>query len=59
MYLTVKEIAERLRVSPVTVKRIIADGQIPAVRIGSQSRVEIDDFEAYLKRSKNVNDCVS
>ncbi len=37
--LTVKEVAERLHVHPITVRRLIASGRLPAVRIGRAVRV--------------------
>jgi excisionase family DNA binding protein len=38
-YLTVREVAERLRLHPITVRRHIAAGRIRAVRIGRAVRV--------------------
>lgn len=38
--LTVKEVADRLRVAPITVRRHIAAGRLPAVRVGRLVRVE-------------------
>lgn len=40
--LTVKETADMLRVSPVTIRRHIASGKLPAVRIGRAIRIERD-----------------
>jgi len=37
----IDEAAERLRVSPKTVRRRIADGSLPAVRIGGVWRVQV------------------
>jgi excisionase family DNA binding protein len=50
-YLTVKEIAEVLRVSTVTVKRHIANGKIKAVKLGSIHRITEDDFAKFLSQS--------
>jgi excisionase family DNA binding protein len=50
--LTVFEVAERLHVSPSTVRRRIVDGSIPAVRIGRGAqplvRVNPDELDAWL-----------
>lgn len=40
--LTVKETAEMLRISPGTVRRHVASGKLPAVRIGRSIRIERD-----------------
>ena len=38
--LSIGEVAELFAVSPTTVRRLIATGQLPAVRIGGQLRIE-------------------
>src|SRR5687767_5059243 len=38
--LTVQETAEMLRVNPITVRRFIADGRLPAVKVGNGVRVQ-------------------
>jgi excisionase family DNA binding protein len=51
-YLTPKEIAALLRVSPMTVYRMINDGEMRGIRVGGRSmRVARPDFEAYLAAS--------
>jgi excisionase family DNA binding protein len=47
--LTVAEVAEMLRVSTMTVYRLIRTGELPAVRIGRSYRVREPDLEAYLE----------
>jgi excisionase family DNA binding protein len=44
--LTVREVAERLRVHPITVRRLIASGRLAAVRIGRAVRVREADVGA-------------
>ncbi len=50
-FLTALEVAERMRVSKMTVYRLIRAGKIPAVRIGRAFRVREDDVEKYLDSS--------
>jgi excisionase family DNA binding protein len=47
-YLTVREVATYLRVSTMTVYRLINGGNLPAVRIGKSFRVLEDDLNRYL-----------
>ncbi len=54
-FLTVAEVAARLRCSPVTVYRRIHDGSIPAVRIGNDVgllRIPARELEARLFASE-------
>lgn len=46
--LTASEVADRLRVSTMTVYRLIRRGELPAVRVGRNYRVRAGDLEAYL-----------
>jgi excisionase family DNA binding protein len=46
--LTVAEVAEMLRVSNMTVYRLLKAGELPSVRIGKSFRVREDDLDAYL-----------
>jgi excisionase family DNA binding protein len=50
-FLTASEAAERMRVSKMTVYRLIRSGKIPAVQIGKAYRVREDDLERYLNSS--------
>lgn len=46
--LTVKEVASDLRVSPRTVWNYVADGRLPAVRLGDKTiRFRTEDVEAF------------
>lgn len=47
--LTVAEVAEMLRVSTMTVYRLIRTGELPAVRVGRNYRVRRADLDAYLQ----------
>jgi excisionase family DNA binding protein len=46
--LTVRETAERLRVSEKTVRRLICAEILPALRIGGSIRVDPDELQAWL-----------
>lgn len=48
-FLTAAEAAERMRISKMTVYRLIKAGKVPAVRIGRSYRVREDDLERYLE----------
>ena len=50
-FLTALEAAERMRVSKMTVYRLIKTGKLPAVRIGKAYRVREEDLESYLDSS--------
>ena len=48
--LTVAEVAHQLRVSNMTVYRLIKGGQLPAVRVGRGYRIREDDIRRYLQQ---------
>ena len=47
-FLTVAEVASMLRVSNMTVYRLIQAGDIPAVRVGKSYRLREEDLDKYL-----------
>ncbi|HZD64813.1 MAG TPA: helix-turn-helix domain-containing protein [Acidimicrobiales bacterium] len=47
-FLTVSEVAASLRVSTMTVYRLINAGQLPAVRVGRSYRLREEDVDKYL-----------
>ncbi len=47
--LTVGEVAGLLRVSTMTVYRLIRTGELPAVRVGRNYRVRRNDLDTYLQ----------
>lgn len=47
--LTAGEVADLLRVSTMTVYRLIRAGELPAVRVGRSYRVRQGDLDAYLQ----------
>lgn len=50
-YLTVAEVADMLRVSNMTVYRLINSGGLPAVRVGKSYRLTEADVDKYLAQS--------
>ena len=48
--LTVAEVAERLRLHPITVRRHIKAGRLRAVRVGRAVRVRESDVQAFPRR---------
>jgi excisionase family DNA binding protein len=49
---SIATVAERLDVSQDTVRRLIANGELTAIRIGSCVRVEAIEFESFLERRR-------
>ncbi|MDA8314406.1 MAG: helix-turn-helix domain-containing protein [Actinomycetota bacterium] len=47
-FMTVGEVASALRVSSMTVYRLINAGELPAVRIGRSLRLRSEDLDRYL-----------
>jgi len=45
---TVAEVASQLRVSNMTVYRLVQAGQLPAVRVGRSYRIREEDVDKYL-----------
>ena len=50
-FLTVAEVAELMRVSKMTVYRLVHSGDLPAVRVGRSFRVHQQAVEEYLGSS--------
>ncbi len=48
---TVAEVAARMRVSKMTVYRLLHGGELPAVRVGRSFRVREHDVEVYLAKA--------
>ena len=53
-YLTVVEVAEIMRVSKMTVYRLLHSGELPGVRVGRSFRVPQDALDHYLATSPAV-----
>jgi excisionase family DNA binding protein len=50
-FLTVAEVAATMRVSKMTVYRLVHGGELPAVRVGRSFRVTEEDVNEYLRKS--------
>jgi excisionase family DNA binding protein len=51
-YLTVPEVAERLRLNPETIRRMLRDGRLSGFRLGADSagwRVSQQDLAAFIR----------
>ncbi len=46
--LTVAEVAEALRVSTMTVYRLVNTGELPAMRVGKNIRIRATDLDAFV-----------
>ena len=51
VFLTIAEVASKMRVSKMTVYRLVHNGELPAVRVGRSFRVTEDDVNEYLRKS--------
>jgi excisionase family DNA binding protein len=51
-FLTVAEVAEVMRVSKMTVYRLLHSGEMPAVRVGRSFRVPQDALDHYLSTAR-------
>ena len=53
-YLSRQEVADYLGVHPLTIYSLIKKGEIPASKVGNVYRINKDDVQKYLKRTKEV-----
>ncbi|HYA45077.1 MAG TPA: helix-turn-helix domain-containing protein [Acidimicrobiales bacterium] len=47
-YVTVAEVADLLRVSNMTVYRLVQAGELPAVRVGRSYRIREEDIDRFI-----------
>ena len=50
-FLTIAEVAAMMRVSKMTVYRLVHNEELPALRVGRSFRVREDDVNDYLRKS--------
>ena len=48
--LTVAEVASAMRISTMTVYRLIKSGELPAIRVGKNYRIRESDMDRYLEQ---------
>ena len=53
--LTVKEVAEYLKVNERTVYRMAASGELPGFKVGASWRFKVDDIENWIDKQKKRN----
>jgi excisionase family DNA binding protein len=51
--MTVKEVAALLRVSPQTLYKMLEQGTIPAVKVGSQWRFDRDEVREWIRNGRS------
>ena len=51
--LTISEAAEYLAISERSIKRLIARGHLPCIRVGSALRFAFADLEAFIARNRS------
>lgn len=54
-YMTVDELAEYLKLHPLTVRKLARDGQIPAFKVGRRWHVKRDAFEKWIEHESLEN----
>jgi putative molybdopterin biosynthesis protein len=54
-FLSAKEVAKRLRVNIITVRKLIDKKELNSYKIGSRFRIKISDIEQYLNKIKTIN----
>lgn len=53
--LTVKEIAEYLKMNPITIYRLANAGRIPAFKVGGDWRFKRNSIEKWIEDNENGN----
>ena len=57
--MTIGQAAEALKVSPMTVRRLISDGSLPVVSIRTRRLIRTDDMETLIERGRRVTSAFS
>jgi len=54
--LTIKDVAQYLKVNERTIYRLAASGDIPAFKVGNSWRFKREDLEDWMERQRNRKD---
>lgn len=54
-YMTVKEAAERLRVHPETIRRLVRSDELRAIKIGRIIRISVAAIEDYERKNTTID----
>lgn len=52
--LTIKEVAEKLKMHPDTIKRMLIAGKMPGYKIEGSWRVKLNELEKWIEDRKNT-----
>ena len=52
-YLTPEEVAQKLKLHPTTIKRLLRTGQLPGYKVVGSWRINPTELEAWMKQQKN------
>jgi excisionase family DNA binding protein len=53
--LTLKEVADYLKLTEKTAYRLVAEGKLPGFKVGGAWRFKREDLEAWIETQKNNN----
>ena len=51
-FYTAQELADKLRVNVMTIYRYIDKGKLKAYKLGKEFRIDKDEFDSFLRKSK-------
>lgn len=54
-YISAAEIASNLKISKMTVYRMLHSGEIPSIRVGNQFRINRNDYRNWINDLKDEN----
>ena len=57
--MTIDEVAEYLRLHPMTVRRLVRERQLPAFKVGRQWRIKRESLDRWVEEKTMQNDPAS